>query len=192
MDWGQLAPLIIPGLVAGMCGICGAVVGALLTAGLAFGQSWVNRRWRAQQVRTAEKRARSEDRFEPVRTYALGLQEFVHEAVGMVQVREWRTQAGGWGGSAQAVEQDLNKRMEDAEALRPRPGPYYILRDTAGFESLLKLQLEASICQLKCLECVWAGQAMTGDMANGFLQGADNALDKLLTRMDELVEQLEP
>lgn len=169
-------------------GLIGVLVGSGVTAGMAY----LERQWRNQDVRAAEKRVRQEERFESVRLYAIGLQEFVHEAVALLDIRRRSTDDEDWRTSAQTVERDLSRRLTAAEALRPRPGPSYLLRDKTAVESLLVLELEAHGCHLKGLEHLAADQAMTDDMASGFVQGGDNALDKLLTRMDELVEQLEP
>ena len=153
--------------------------------------AWLERRWHRKEVRAAEKRVRQEERFESIRIYAMALQEFVHEAAGLMRVsnRSWRDE--GWGSPLATLERELTERWDNADGLRPRPGPAYILRDEAALEPLIVLQLEANICRLKGLEALAVGGAMTDDMANGFVQGADDALDKLLTRMDELVAQVQ-
>jgi hypothetical protein len=114
VDWGTRVLTFVAGQATGL-----AI--ALLIA-------WVERRWRRQDVRDAEKRVRLEERFESVRRYAIGLHEFVHEAVGLTAVgeRSWRDEA--WGTSAEALERELTQRGRGADWLRPRRGPAYLLR----------------------------------------------------------------
>jgi hypothetical protein len=188
MDCGAISPSVVAGLVGGLCGIFGTVVGALLTASLALGRSWIDRRWRRQDVRAAEKRLQRDDRLEPVRTYAIGLQEFVHESVGLMAVVARRARDVGWTRAAETVTGELDKRWGDAEALRPRPGPSYLLRNKEALESLLVLELEANGCRLKCAEHLDAAETMSEELAGGFVDGADRALDELLDRMERAVE----
>ena len=178
MEWG-------PWLVTFIAGQATGLATALVVA-------WVETRLRRQEIRAAEKRVRKEERFELVRRYASGLQEFVHEAAGLIVVgkRSWRDE--GWGSAPDTLERELTKRWDNAQALRPHPGPSYILRDQAALEQLIVLELEANGCRLKCLECLSLGGPMADEMANGFVEGAGNAVDKLFKRMDELVERLEP
>lgn len=194
MDWEQLAPAVVTGLVGGVCGICGAVVGAVLTAGLVFGQAWVNRRWRRQEARAAEKRERLEDRFESVRRYAAAVREFVHGEVTFMGVwdnLEAHRDAEWFGMLVEQELEDLDRRWYDVHNLVSQPAPWLVIADTGVNEALLELELKADECRSRCKECLQGEGTMSEEEAECFTAQTDEFLRQLLERMEEAVENVE-
>lgn len=167
-----------------VAGLIGVVVGAGVTVGVAC----LERRWRRQEARAAEKRARLEERLEPVRRYGLALDGFVRGAARYMRI---------WAhlGAPKAAAGDLRQLVEghwaNVAQVTPRPEPVSIVEDTAARDPLLNLQLVVWRCRDRCLEVLEAGHSMADDEADRYVAEAHEHLELMLMRMDELVEEVD-
>ena len=153
--------------------------------------AYVNRLWRREDVRSAEKRVRWEERLEPVWRYTTGLQEFVHEAGHLMEHWEQRRPVEAWESLAEELQGQLEMLWEDVEVLKPRPGALYVVQDEEARKWYVALLLDAAVCRHKCRECLGVGAVMTEEDASGFAADADEALKKLLEQMRKFVENVE-
>lgn len=177
MDWGPWVVTFIAGQATGL--------------GMALAISWVERRWRRQEVRAAEKRARLEERFERVRTYAIGLQEFVEAWVGVVRVWQERAVVDDQARSAQHMRRQLETQWERVVAVEPPPWALVFVRDMDAQKWLLQLRLVAQQCRDRCLGCIGSGEVMGEEEAEDFAEIVGEKLAKILEWMEQAVEEVE-
>lgn len=164
------------------------VAGQATGLGIALAIAWVERRWRRQEVRAAERSARLEERFEPVRRYGLALQGFVRGAARWMRVWEHGRSVHG---SAQDVRKLLEGQWAEVVKVTPRPEPVSLVEDAAAREYLVKLQLVVWRCHDRCVECLEAGELMAEDEALGYVAETDEKLARMLGRMDEVLEEVD-
>jgi len=188
---GRLIGAPTTGCGEGVMELAAGFFGVFVGSGVTLFVAWLNHRWRREDVRAAEKRVRWEERFEPVWRYATGLQEFVYEAGHLMERWEERRLVEGWESLAQELQGQLEMLWEDLEALRPRPGPLYVVQDKEARKWYLALRLGAAVCRHKCRVCLGVGAGMSEEDASGFAADADEALKKLLEQMRKFVEKAE-
>lgn len=167
------------------------IAGQATGLGIALGIARVERRWRRQEVRAAEKRARLEERFEPVRGYAGALYEFVNEAAGWMRVWEGAKPGEDWEGFADFIRARLEEQWDKLEDLKPRPAPRFVVRDCFTQGLLQGLELLATKCQSTCVLCLRDGTVADAEELRGRVAEAEENLGKLLERMEDMVEKLE-
>lgn len=145
------------------------------------------RRSRRQDLSAAQKRARLDERFEPVRRYAMALDGFVRGAARYMRV---------WGhvrrrhSTAADLAQLVNEHWARTEQVMPRPERYSLVDDALARASLDKLHRVVWRCHDRCLECLQCGELMTEDEANGYVAQAHEHLELLLARMDGVVDRV--
>ena len=126
-------------------GLIGVVVGAGVTVGVAF----LQRQWRRQEVRAAEKRARLEERFESVVRYGGALQEFVEDATSWMWVWREERPAGGWEHLSRRLQEELEKHWDEARESRPRWKWSMTLKSNAEELALIAQEIGAEVMDKK-------------------------------------------
>jgi len=159
--------------------IAGAVTGLVIA--LAIG--WVERRWRGEDVRAAEKRARLEVRFEQVRAYlVMGCEicQTVEDRLG------WGTRV--WGEAGERWRKKLVRRFEVISANPVVTAPWLFVQDE---EVLEQLQEAGNLVEFVVNQ---AGKTLTGEKVDGkVLPEAARRVEELAatiqSRLDQLVDE---
>jgi hypothetical protein len=192
VDWlpwllENAASVVVGLIIAAGNFVAAAASGAVIAVVVA----WLERRWHRQEVRAAEKRARLEERFEPVRWYAAGLMEFTLGAVTRMNVWENQKPAEGWRPLAARMLSELEETWKSAEELKPRPGPWVMLVDMPAKGGLLGLELAALGCKWRCEECLKAGDVVGEEEKVRWVRDAGENMEFMLDRMKQLVAEVE-
>ncbi|HUW11679.1 MAG TPA: hypothetical protein VM537_18245 [Anaerolineae bacterium] len=172
---------------AGLVGLMGVLLGAVVAVGVAR----LERRWRREDIRAAEKRVRLEERFEPVRAYAGALCELASDAATSMRVWEALKPAENWQGIADIIRDHLESDLKKPEALEPRPAPRFALRDGEAQAWVQRLELLAMEIQDACMSHLKEGTVADEEELQSWVAKADHALDKLLKRMENVLQDLE-
>lgn len=186
LDWPTILSSVVAGLVGGLCGICGAVFGALVTAGLALARSWTDRRWRGQDARAAEERGRVASRMEDVREYVISLRECVSSGL-RGRTYEAELRAGGdrdeIKGRLEAAYWEARERAAAADRLRARAAPDLALKDVEEEPLLTWLEMRAVESQYY-LGGLLLDEDVHAPSTNK--EEVDTALSKLLEAIDRV------
>ena len=167
------------------------VAGQLTGLATALLLAWADRRWRRQDVRTAEKRARLEERFDPLRRYASALCEFVHDIVGWMMIWDGKRYGDNWQGYADIMPQEIEKRAQKLVQVEPPPGAMIVLEGTEAYARLKKLEMLPIRSKESCLECL--GTAREPDLEKFRAQAdeADQHLEQILAYMTRMLDTVE-
>jgi len=170
------------------------VAGQATGLGMALLIAWVEMRWRRQEVRAAEKRARLDEQFRSVRQYAAGLRQFVHDAVGLMTAWKELRPVEAPQLPERLVERllcELEERWHEVEKLEPQPRPWFVVGDRRVRAALAGLEIGAELYRARCRECLEAGDMMSEEEANRFRNEAGENLKKMLKWMEKAVEEAE-
>lgn len=154
MPWllAQLVEMTVAVVTAGVGFVAAAAAGAVVAVVVARMEEQRRRR----EVRAAERRAE----LEPVRRYALALQEFIEAAVGVVQVTQSEGRKDGGEGSAHRWRRGLEREWEKVVVAEPQPGVLVYVRDREAQLCILRLRLWGMACRERCLGCLGSGEVM--------------------------------
>lgn len=192
MEWvpwlvDNAARVVVGLIIAAGNFIAAAAAGAVIAVVVA----WLERRWRRQEVRAAEKRARLEERFEPVLRYAAGLQGFVLQAAQFMSIWEQVRGTEGSEPEAKTMLRRLEEEWRRAKALEPRPGPYVVVRDVQAQTALVGLEMVANGCRHRCRVCLKAGGVVSGDELSRWVADTEKDMQLLRQRTEGLVEDVQ-
>jgi len=161
------------------------VAGQATALGAALLIAWIERRWHRQDVRAAQRRARLDERFEPIRRYAEGLQQFVHGAVVWMEVWKENRRELGSQRVAQTVRRQLETQWHEWQELRPQPRPWFVVRDRDVIAALMRLETAADTCRERCVDCLERGDFMPQAEAERLAAQADQSVESLLDLMEQ-------
>lgn len=167
-----------------VAGLIGVVVGAAVTVGVAC----LERRWRGEDVRAAEKRVRLEERLKPVRDYAAALCEFVYDASNSMAASKLSKPDKGRSVFAEPIFSQVEGLWEKAQERRPWPAPRFTVRDKLVHDHLQTLEILAYQYRFKCGEWLQSGSDPTESELQGWLANAEKSYQELLDRMEMMLQ----
>ena len=179
MDWSWLAPAAF-----------GAVAGSFAGAATALGVSWLERRWREQDVKAAETRARTRDRLAEVRRYGAALEEFVGRGLVTFELMNSDPESVRTKSWHEYYQSRLLQKSRELHREHPSPNPIFVIGDDPeAFYPLVELQIRAWDLQARILQFLQGERGQDAPNATAGMAEAQELLNRLLRRLDELAER---
>ena len=167
--------------------IAGAATGLVIALVLA----WVDRRWRRQDVRAAEKRARLDERFQPVRNYTAAICEFLWDAAACMSVWNDNRSSQTAEGYADVIREQIQNKAQKLEHLEPALGQRFQLRGAEAWTRAIQLRTLATASRKSCLHNLDTLQAPDLQEFSDRAAKADEHMTYILNHMTQMLDAVE-
>ena len=188
MDWlvdlltysvGQLIDLLTNAVSFSAGALTGFLLGLL--------GAHIQRRWRRQELRATEHRARLDQLFQPLRNYAMAICEFLLHLTAHMEVWEKHRSSEHAHAYADIIREEIQNRAQRLQGLEPPLGSRIAL-DSEAVSRLLDLESLADTCRDRSLHCLDTKaepdiQQFKATIAEGAAHGA-HILERMTQTLD--------